>query len=170
MTMSERQRRDRTGEPLDDQRYPQTGSSTSGESRCAACLLSDPQARTQHHLGWLKERGLDSFRDHMTMQLVTLRDPGKKRQDAVDAIMLWASNLIDQYSGMADPTTGAKMPWWQARQWLMDNRDATAASAYTQAPDTYKTQNPPAGNLAPAVQHVTSHLRSEPGDDDPLAL
>lgn len=163
-------RRDRTGEPLDDQRYPQTGSQASGDSRCAACLLSDPQARTQHHFGWLKERGLDSFRDHMTLQLVTLREPGKRRPDAVDALLLWATNLVEQYSGMAHPTTGHKMPWWEARQWLLDNRDATALSAYHQAPEAYKQGNPPAGNLAPVVQRVTSRVSVESGDDDFLAI
>jgi len=166
--MERRTRRDTDTD--DDQRYPQTGAQSSSDSRCAACLLSDPQARTQHHFGWLKERGLDSFRDHMTLQLVTLREPGKRRQDTVDAIMAWASNLVEQYSGMAHPTTGHKMPWWEARQWLLDNRDATALSAYNQAPEAYKQGNPPAGNLAPTVQRVTSHVSVEPGDDDPLEI
>ncbi len=145
--------------------------------RCDRCLSPDPQARTAHHLQLLKNYNLDTLRDHLTAQYVTEREAGKKRQDAVDAIMLWASNLIEQYSGMADPQTGAKMPWWQARQWLMDNRDATAASAYNQAPDAYKQRHPPAGNLQPVVQRITASfsvmpqgVEHEPGDDDPLAI
>lgn len=138
--------------------------------RCDRCLSPDPQARTAHHLQLLKNYNLDVLRDHLVAQYVTERDAGKKRQDVVDAIMTWATNLIQQYSGMAHPDTGAAMPWWQARQWLMDHRDATADSAYNQAPEAYKAQNPPAGNLKPVVQRVTMHLPLEPGDDDPLAI
>ncbi|SRR6266446_4072374 len=138
--------------------------------RCDLCLSPNPALRTDHHVRLLKNYNLDVLRDHLVAQYVTEREAGKKRQDAVDAIMLWATNLIEQYSGMADPQTGAKMPWWQARQWLMDNRDATAASAYTQAPDAYKQRNLPAGNLQPVVTRVTAHLPAEPGDEDPLAI
>ncbi len=119
--MAERERRDRTGEPIDDQRYPQTGASRS-DARCADCLLSDPQARTRHHLRWLMEHGLTSFGDHVTAQFVTLRDPGKKRPDSADSLIVWASNLIAQYAGMAHPDDGHPMPWWEARQWMMEHR------------------------------------------------
>ena len=156
--------RDRTGEPLD------TTSPPSYALLCLPCTAPDPEMRTLHHLRILKGHGLDVLHDHLFEQLVTLRESGKKREDAVEALMAWARNLVEQYQGMAHPTTGHKMPWWQARQWLMDNRDATAVSAYNQAPDAYKQRNPPAGNLQPVIARVTAHLPAEPGDDDPLAI
>jgi len=56
------------------------------------------------------------------MQFVTLREPGKKRQDSADTLIVWANNLLQQYSGMAHPDDGHQMLWWEARQWMMEHR------------------------------------------------
>ena len=136
-------RRDRTGEPIDSIMVPRVMREP-----------ADPQERARYHLRWVKHHGLESF----------------AAQVADSALMVWASNLVQQYSGMAHPTTGHTMPWWEARQLMMDQRGATAASAYNQAPEAYKERNPPAGNLQPVVQRVTAHLSQEPGDEDPLAI
>lgn len=137
---------------------------------CRGCTEPDPHDRTRHHLQLLKAFGLERFRSHLTEQYVTLRDPGKRRQDTVDALLAWASNLLQQWSGMAHPVDGHPMPWWEARQWAMEHQDATAASAYNQAPEKYRAGQVPPGNLAPVVAQVTTHIRREPGDDDPMSI
>src|SRR6266853_3920533 len=123
-------RRDRTGEPVDSTIIPRT-----------LREIADPQERAREHLRWLRDHGLESFAAQV----------GDK------ALIAWAANLIEQYSGMAHPDDGHKMPWWEARQWLMDHRDQTALSAYNQAPEAYKQRNPPPGNLVPVVERVTAH-------------
>jgi len=132
---------DRTGELVED--GDTTPPSRSGP-KCQECLLADPQERTRHHFRLLRDSNLDGFRDHVFAQYVTLRDVGKKRQDTVDTLVTWAANLIQQYSGMADPQTGRNLRWWEARQWLMDHRDATAASSFQQAGEKWK-------------QHIQAH-------------
>jgi len=136
-------RRDRTGEPVDNNSVPRVLRAS-----------HDPQELAKYHLRWLKDHGLESF----------------AAQVGDSALIVWAANLIEQYSGMAHPDDGHKMPWWEARQWLMDHRDETALSASNQAPEAYKQRHPPTGNLAPTVERVTSHVSAKPGDDDPLAI
>jgi hypothetical protein len=119
-------------------------------------VAPDPQDSAAHHLKIVKERGLELLRVHLTEQYVTLRDAGKKRQDSVENAMAWAATIVEQYSGMAHPETGAPMPWWQARQYMMEHRDQTAASAYAQAPERYRAQQAPIrGPLVPTVAAVT---------------
>src|SRR6266478_6202247 len=128
-------RRDRTGELVEDATPP----SRHGP-KCQQCLLADPQERTRHHFRLLRDTQLDGFRDHVFEQHVTLRDAGKKREDTVESLVAWASNLIQQWSGMAHPVDGHAMPWWEARQYAMDNRDAIAQMAHERAGEKWKQQ------------------------------
>src|SRR5262245_27859676 len=102
----------------------------SPRGRCPHCDSRDPQIRTQHHLQILRGSSLDTRREHLTMQYVTLRDARKQRQDQVDWICDWAANLMEQFSHMVDGATGAPLSWWEARQYMAEHKNAIASHAY----------------------------------------
>jgi len=103
--------------------------------RCHDCASPDPQHRTAHQFFLTRTGGLDELRAHLTEQYVTLRDKGRDRPDAVNDICHWMANVMEQYSGMAHPDTGAAMPWWEARRYMGEQRDAIAQMAHDRKPE-----------------------------------
>ena len=130
---------------------------------CTDCSAKDPHQRAQHHLSLLRHMDLDYLRDHLTEQYVKMRlGMGKERPDVVDDICIWAANIIEQFSHMVDVDTGAPLQWWEARQYMLDHRDAIAARAYLQAPAKYRT---PSGVKVREIVIEPNSIR-EPGEED----
>jgi hypothetical protein len=143
--------RSRYGE--DDDSYAYTGT-------CGECAAPDPQSRTRHHLELVRRIDLDYLRNHLTEQYVKLREPTKRRPDVVDDICYWAATLMEQFSGMVEPRTGAPLSWWEARQYMAAQKESMAISAYAQAPAKYREDGTVKGTV---VQPKTTR---EPGEED----
>lgn len=89
--------------------------------------------------------GLSGLRAHLTEQWVKLRDEQHQRPDLVDDVCHWMANLIEQFSGMAHPETGAKLSWWEARRYMSTHKGQIAASARASAPERARfSARPPA--------------------------
>lgn len=97
---------------------------------CAHCASQDPHLRSRHYLQLAKDCTLAKVRAH-------LQGYGMKQERAEDCLR-WLAQVIDQYSGIPDPQTGAPLPWWQARQQLMAAREQIAAHCYAEAPEDYR--------------------------------
>jgi hypothetical protein len=130
---------------------------------CEGCADADPQRRSVHQLELARMDGLDGLRDHLTEQYVTLRDAERARPDVVSDICHWVATLMEQFSGMVDPTTGEPLSWWVARQYMMSQRDVIAHTAYAHAAPKYRLENPlPAvDGWASVAQGTTERLRRE---------
>lgn len=108
--------------------------------RCHLCALADPHARTRHHLALVLGDNLDLLRQHLQAAYVVGRDLSKQRPDIVDNICQWVANLITQFSHMADETTGAPLPWHEARRQMAGHTQFIAGMAYERAPEKYRAQ------------------------------
>ena len=138
----------------DDENPYNTGS-------CADCASKDPHQRARHHLDVVRHMDLDYLRDHLTEQYVKMRlSAGKERPDVVDDICKWAANIVEQFSHMVDVDTGAPLQWWQARQYMLEHKDAMAARAYLQAPAKYRAH----GSVKEIV--IQPRTMQEPGEDE----
>lgn len=127
-------------------------------TRCADCATSDPQHRARHHLRIVQQGGVDALRPHLTAQYV--QNASKPRPDVVDSICAWAANLVEQFSHMVDPETGATIPWWEARQYMATHKDDIARRAYSKAPEQYRTQRGQREDVVPPPR------MREPGEED----
>ena len=132
---------------------------------CPACAHADPQARSRHYLEMARRTSLDTLRWHLHEQFVRLRDTEKQRPDVVDDICLWVSTLLEQFNNLADPDTGAPMPWWEARAYMAERKREIAVAAYQRAPVGYRTRMGSLlfpNNIANTVQAV---MPRQPGED-----
>ncbi len=128
-----------------DQASNNTAVTKSNTQHCPLCADPDPHARSAHHMKLAadvgnNENGLDVLRAHLTYEWVTLRELEKRRPDSVDDVVAWVANLMSVYSGMADPETGAPLPWWKARKQMMQQQETIAGQAYQHAPARYRQQ------------------------------
>ena len=107
---------------------------------CPTCNDPEPNVRTAHHLDLARIGGVDTVRAHLTDAWVKQRERDKQRPDLVDDVCRWAAGVIEQFSGFPDDATGATMPWWQARDMMMQSRQKLATEAYAKAPEQYRAR------------------------------
>jgi len=122
------------------------------------CADADPQIRSRHQMVLAQEGGLEKVRAHLTEQWVALREEQHQRTDLVDDVCHWLGNLMEQFSGMAHPETGATMAWWQARAYMHAAKEAIALSARARVPERVRFSDP-----APDVPGFTRAVRPAPG-------
>lgn len=149
----ERARRDRTGDMVS--MLPQSIS-------CGECTADDPQIRARHHLALAKDGGLDLLKPHLYQHYAqSPRITTDERREAIESLCGWVAGLMRQWSGFADETTGAPLPWWEARRQFTGRAESIAVASYAQAPETYRRRHPREGASFPAVAGFRQ-LSSEP--------
>lgn len=107
---------------------------------CAACEDREPQQRMAHHLRIAKDEGLDALKAHLMDVYVYKRETHRQRPDSVDDICRWTAQLMEQYSGLVDPQTGADLPWWEARRQMQQAQPQMDRQMYERAPEKYRRQ------------------------------
>ena len=140
-------------------RYPDEEDAFAG-GPCYLCASPDPHVRSCHHLRLAKECSLAEVRAHLVGNTV--------RQERADECVRWLAQVIEQYTGIPDPHTGAPLPWWDARQQLVLARDQIAAHCYGEAPEAYRLRfeaTPP--NEVPGFAHVMADAGTPFPDEDP---
>src|SRR5262245_24285213 len=85
---------------------------------CTLCLDRDPHTRAAHHLHLVKQGGIAVLKEHCAMYYAQSYGP-RERQEAIDDLVRWANGLMEVGGGygqlLADPDTGAWLPWYLAR-------------------------------------------------------
>ena len=152
---------------------------------CPECKQDDPQKRTMHHLQLARGVDVDTLRAHLMEQYVKLRDREKQRPDLVDDICRWVGHMIEQFSGFPDDITGQAMPWWKARDAMIQSQERLAREAYARAPEVWRARKEgrpipgfhrakvtPQGRWVPEGQppaifyEAPQDQMREPGEDD----
>lgn len=135
------------------------GTRSASGTLCPDCDNRDPHIRATHHIDMARLDGLDGLRRHLHKQYVSLRDADTARPDVVDSICQWIANLIEQFSGMADPDTGRPWSWYEARAYMARQQHKIATDCYRRSSAQWQaTSTPPsvelfvqAGVVAPRV-------------------
>ncbi len=136
---------------------------------CLECKSPDPQVRAAHHLALAQEGGLDRLKPHLYHHYAqTPRITTDERRDAVEGVCSWVANLMTLWSGFVDATTGAPLPWWEARRQMAARKQAIADAAYQQAPEAFQQRQhsvPAVGGLTRVRPVVPTIGDREPGED-----
>lgn len=106
-------RRDKTGESVVE---PSAGT-------CTLCLDDNPHARYGHLLTLARELTHEGHCDFQAIEVHlwgALRNgtrlDGERIKGYVEDRMYWIRDQVTSYANVADPATGAKLPWWEGRQ------------------------------------------------------
>ena len=130
---------------------------TALDGPCPYCTTHDPHLRSRHHLTLARSYpSLDAVRVH----LVSHDTRGAQADDCIR----WLAQVIEQYTGIPDPETGAPLPWWEARRQLALARDQIAKHCYAEAPEAYRRY---IEGLPPAEVPGFAHLQAEEGTPFP---
>ena len=147
------QKKERDGEERDKPWSKQNGIPIPSSHACPDCMTPDPQRRSAHQM-ILAHDGLDALSAHLH-QYHAQQLPPEERREAVHSLCAWIANLVKLYSGFADDSTGATLPWWEAKRLVEARTHEIARSAYEQAPEAYKQAHPYAVPTRDAVPGFT---------------
>jgi hypothetical protein len=123
---------------------------------CYLCDSPDPDLRSRHQLRLAKDCSLREVRAHLV--------GNGMRQEKAEDCCRWLAHVIEQYTGIPDPKTGAMLPWWEARVQLWRARDQIARHCYEEAPERYRRY---LEGLPPAEVPGFAHIMAEQGTPFP---
>ena len=110
---------------------------------CMACRAPEPNTRTAHQFALVKEGGIDLLRLHLYRFFAQApRITTEERREKIESVCGWMGGLISQWSGFVDETTGAPLPWYEARRQFSQRKESVAKQAYDHAPEPYKAKHP----------------------------
>lgn len=128
--------------------------------QCSCCAAADPDLRASHHLSLARDYRLGEVRMHLV--------GNGMRSERAEECLRWLAHVIDQYTGIPDPHTGAPLAWWEARHQLMMARESIARKAYADAPEAYRKRvegQPP--NEVPGFTHLMVDVGTPFPEEEP---
>lgn len=145
------------------------------ETSCALCADAEPNVRYGHYLDMAKGEDFDAIQRHLWEFFRSRKSfDAQDAKERIEGLMYWIREQVSAYTRKADPITGAKMPWWEARrQTILAMRQITVNMA--KEADAAKAEREAARwgkpvNTAPTwtPTHVEAHdYIREPGDEEP---
>jgi len=101
-----------------------------------AATLSTEGARRRylHYIALAEHDGIDALEKHLTLYLHRWF-PGDVAQarEVIRSTLRWMYDLITTYTGMADSSTGEKLPWGEARRQIFQGKGSHATRGTTYA-------------------------------------